>query len=90
MAEHMLTTYDNPWNPYTHYAEWDAFDQHMGYHTSSLLARLVVDSTDLPETVRSQAIEDAIDMIIADPVLSQTWRRVSPNQELTSIKLNSG
>lgn len=61
MAERMLTTDDNPYNPFTQWEEWDQYDRQMGYHTTACLARIVLDSYELPDAVRSQAIEDAID-----------------------------
>lgn len=61
MAERMLTTDDNPYNPFTEWEEWDQYDRQMGYHTTACLARLIRDSYELPDAVRSQAIEDAID-----------------------------
>jgi hypothetical protein len=61
MAERMLTTDDNPYDPFTEWEAWDQYDRQMGYHTTACLARLVKDSHELPDAVRSQAIEDAID-----------------------------
>lgn len=61
MAERMLTTDDNPYDPFTQWEQWDQYDRQMGYHTTACLARIVRDSYELPDAVRSQAIEDAID-----------------------------
>lgn len=60
MAQHMLTTVDNPFDPVTEYEAWDAYDQHLGYHTMSLLARIIVTSDDLGEPDQEQAMEDAV------------------------------
>lgn len=35
--EYMLTTVDNPWNPFTHFREWYVYDIMHGYHTLSYL-----------------------------------------------------
>lgn len=64
MDEYMLTTSDNPFNPYTHWDEWYAFDEAAGYHTSSYLARLVRTSDELSDADQSLAIKDAIDEIL--------------------------
>lgn len=41
MAEDtMITTIDNPYNPFTDYEKWYADDVAMGYNTCSLLGRL--------------------------------------------------
>lgn len=76
VVEHMLTTVDNPWNPFTHFDEWRAFDEAQGYHTSSFLARIVRSSEALSEDQQSQAIEDAIDEVVRENVLG-LYRKVS-------------
>ena len=59
--EHMLTTVDNPWNPFTNYDEWYEYDQDAGYDTPGLLARVSNVSLDSSEADFEQAIEQAID-----------------------------
>ncbi len=61
----MLTTIDNPYNPFTHYDDWEAFDLDMGYHSAGLVARIAVTSPDLSDVDEQQAIESAIDEIVA-------------------------
>jgi hypothetical protein len=68
MAEHMLTTVDNPYNPFTQFDEWRVFDESHGYYSLSLLGRIVVTSDELSETQQSQAVEDAIDEIVSENV----------------------
>ena len=69
MAEHMLTTVDNPFDPFTEFDEWLGFDEAAGYHTTGLLARIIRTSDDLSEADQSKAIEDAIDEIVEENVL---------------------
>lgn len=66
MTEHMLTTVDNPFNPFTQFDEWYAYDRSKGYHSLSLLARYVRMSDDL--SVADQAVEEerAIDEVVND------------------------
>lgn len=66
MNEHMLTTSDNPFNPATQFDEWQVWDQSAGYNTLAYLARVVVTSDELPPALQNQAIEQAIDDIIAE------------------------
>ena len=61
--DYMLTTVDNPWNPYVNYAEWYQYDQAHGYDSTGLLARIANVSLDLSESLVNAAIEDAIDEI---------------------------
>src|SRR5450756_2555274 len=61
--EHLLTTIDNPWNPWTNYDEWWQWDRAHGYDTRGCLARVVNTSFDLSESEQALAIEQAIDEI---------------------------
>lgn len=63
-TEHMLTTVDNPFNPFTHFDEWNAYDQQLGYHSLAFLARIVRTSDELSDADQSLAIEEAIDEIV--------------------------
>lgn len=64
MAEHLLTTTDNPYNPFTEWDEWLAYDTQVGHHTLALLARITVTSDDLSELDQSQAIDTAMEEIV--------------------------
>ena len=75
MAEHMLTTNDNPYNPVTHFDEWLVFDTTKGYNTLPYLGRVVITSDELSEADQSVAIEQAIDDIIAEDELG-IYRKV--------------
>lgn len=68
MVEHMLTTVDNPFDPSTQFDEWYAYDTAAGYHSLSLLARIVKTSEALSDADQSQAVEDAIDEIVRENV----------------------
>lgn len=61
---YMLTTADNPWNPFTQFDEWFAWDTAHGYNTCAYLARIAVESPDLSNAQNNRAIEDAIDEIV--------------------------
>ena len=60
----MLTTTDNPWNPGTHWAEWNAYDLSKGHNTNGLLARFLISSDSLSSADQLADIEDAIDRVI--------------------------
>lgn len=79
----MLTTVDNPYDPFTQYEEWYAFDLRAGYHSTELLARIVVTSDELSDTDQSLAIELAIDEIVRENV-SGMHKKVSTSD--TNIK----
>lgn len=79
MAEHMLTTVDNPFNPFTQFSAWYAFDEAAGYHSSSFLARVTRTSDSLSDADQAQAIEDAIDEIVKENVLGIYTKVEIPN-----------
>jgi hypothetical protein len=64
MREAMLTTTDNPFDPFEQFDEWFACDARLGHHTPSYLARIVVVSDELSEADYNLAIEQAIDEIV--------------------------
>lgn len=68
MAEHMLTTVDNPFNPFNEFDAWRSYDESRGYHTIALLARIITFSNDLSEADQSVAIENAIEEIVFENV----------------------
>jgi len=76
--EYMLTTVDNPFNPFTQFDEWFAYDTRMGYHTSSFLDRIAKVSDDLSQPDQALAIQNAIAEIVEENV-SGMWRKVSRN-----------
>lgn len=65
---HMLSTSDNPFNPWTQFDDWYAWDTRENYNTLSLLARVVRTADDLPQALEEQAIEDAIIEIVEENV----------------------
>ena len=71
----MLTTIDNPFNPFTQFDEWFAFDESKGYHTCSYLSRITKGSYELSEVDDALAQELAIDEIIKMNVLG-IYRKV--------------
>ena len=75
-VEYMLTTVDNPFNPFTQFKEWLAFDTSKGYHTPSLLDRVVFLSDELSEADQRLAIQQGIDEIVRENV-SGMHRKIS-------------
>lgn len=82
---YMLSTVDNPFNPFTQLREWNAFDIAMGYHSAALLGRIVSTSDDLSEADQHSAIQAAIDEIVRENV-SGMHRKVSET-DFTSQQL---
>lgn len=66
--EYMLTTVDNPFDPFTQFDEWYVWDQNAGYLTPGLLARLAYLSDEISEVDQHLAIQQAIDEIVRENV----------------------
>ena len=64
MEEYMLTTIDNPYNPFTQFDEWLSYDTLMGYDTCGYLARVTKSANELSDVDQAVAIDDAIDEIL--------------------------
>lgn len=60
----MLTTFDNPYNPFDDFTSWFMFDIEKGYYTCSYLGRIVNLSDDLCQKEVDEEVERAIDEII--------------------------
>ena len=64
MAAPMLTTTDNPYDPFTQFVEWYTYDTQQGYDTCGYVARITKTSEELSEADNELAIEQAIDEIL--------------------------
>ena len=65
----MLTTTDNPYNPFIQFDEWYAFDEGKGYHTCAYLARVAKTSNEISDADDDAAIDAAMNEIIKYNVL---------------------
>lgn len=84
MEEYMLSTADNPYNPYKDWDQWYAYDTRTGYHTSAYLARVVFTSHELSDADQDVAINDAIEDIL-DLNITGNYVKVWPDS-LTPIE----
>jgi hypothetical protein len=75
-TEYMLTTLDNPFDPFTRFDEWLAYDTRLGYNSSGMLDRIAKVSNELSEPDQALAIQVAIDEIVKENV-SGMWIKVS-------------
>jgi hypothetical protein len=67
--DYMLTTTDNPWDPFTEFQEWFAYDLVHGYNTPGLLARVAKFSYDASDADQDLLIAQAIDEIVRENIL---------------------
>ena len=80
----MLTTKDNPYDPFNQFDSWFIYDVTNGYNTCGYLARIAHTSDALTEPENNAEIERAIDEIIkydfAD-LYRKVKKEVSDDQE---------
>lgn len=60
MVETMLTTVDNPYNPFDHFDQWLNWDVIAGYNTCSLLNRICKNSEELSPKEQEEVFRDAM------------------------------
>ena len=72
----MLTTIDNPFDPFNDYENWERFDIDHGYNSSSYLARIVTTSDELSDADNLEAVEQAINEIVSLNILG-IYKKVS-------------
>lgn len=78
--ECMLSTIDNPFDPFEQFVQWFLFDVEKGYNSCSLLARIVQLSDEMSEPEIDAETERAIDSIIENDVLN-IYKKVTRNVE---------
>ena len=64
MATSMLTTIDNPFDPFEDFTSWMLFDKEKGYDSSERLMRIAQLSDDMTQKEVDDEIERAINEII--------------------------
>ena len=69
MYECMLTTIDNPYDPFEQFTSWLLFDNEKGYNSCGYLARIANLSDDMSQKEIDEEVERAIDEIIENDFL---------------------
>ena len=87
MANIMLTTVDNPWNPFVHFDEWNAWDENQARKEQRpsilrYLAKIAEVSSYMSDRDYDQAVEDAINEAVAFNVTGK-YRRISEEDAKT-------
>ena len=87
--EFMLSTLDNPYNPFTNFDEWYNFDCMKGYYSCSYLGRVFESMHEpyLSDKQKSKLIQKAIQSILDNDV-SGIFCKVSKDEVVKPIELN--
>lgn len=74
----MLTTFDNPFDPFEQFTSWFLFDVEKGYNSCAYLDRIARTSEQLSEEENKEEIERAIDEIIKYDFMN-IYKKVTKN-----------
>lgn len=85
MPKFLVTTLDNPFDPFTQFDDWYSFDTEKGYNTCSYLARIAKTSNELSQKDKEQAINDAVKEIIRMNILGIYRIAVQNDEESPAI-----
>lgn len=80
----MLTTFDNPYNPFDDFTLWFLYDKENGYNTCERLARIVHLSDDMSQDEVDAETDRAMDEIIFyDPlnIYKKVWQEQETDTE---------
>ena len=84
-TEIMLTTFDNPYDPFDDFVHWFLFDVEKGYNTCGKIARIARSSEQLSTIEDKRETERAIDEIIDYDFLN-IYKKVTRNVENTETE----
>lgn len=82
-GNYALTTFDNPFDPFTQFDSWFQFDIEKNYYSCSRLARVAKLSDDMSEQEVDEAIERAIDEIIKYD-FTNVYKKVKRTEKTTA------
>lgn len=60
MEDTMLTTIDNPYNPFTQWEQWYTYDMTSGYNTCGMLGGLVKDNNEFNDGTAQLVMNDIV------------------------------
>ena len=80
--EYMLTTIDNPFNPFKDFTSWFMFDVEKGYYSCSRLARFTNITDDMTQQEIDEEIDRAINTVIAND-FTNIYTRIKETDEVT-------
>ena len=63
--KYMLTTFDNPYNPFVDFVSWYMFDCEKGHNTSSRLARIANLNSEMTQKEREEEADRAMNLIVS-------------------------
>ena len=87
-AETMLTTFDNPFDPFDDFVQWFMYDVDKGYNTCGKIARIAKSSEEFSTIEDERETVRAIDEIIDNDFLN-IYKKVTRNSESEQTEAQS-
>ena len=89
--DYMLTTIDNPYDPFEQFTLWYLFDKEKGYNTCERLARLANITSDMSQKEIDEETNRAMDKLIEIDILN-IFKRISrkSNETKDNITVEAG
>ena len=82
----MITTVDNPFNPFKQFDDWLNWDTRRGYNTCNTLARIAKTTNALSDDVNDEEIEEAMDsMVEFAPTIFVKLHRSTADQTIREL-----
>lgn len=81
--ECMLTTIDNPFDPFEQFIPWLMFDVEKGYYSCNKLARIAKVSDDMTQKEIDEETDRAIETII-DNDITNTYKKYFKNNNINN------
>lgn len=81
---YMLTTLDNPFDPFNDFASWFKFDLEKGHHTCSRIDRIANLSNEMSQKEVDEEMERAIDLIVKYD-FEDKYIKVQEKQNATAV-----
>lgn len=66
----MLTTFDNPYDPFEQFPLWFLFDMQKGYNSCAYLGRIAKVSDQFSQEENEREVEHAIDEIVRNDIFN--------------------
>ena len=89
IVETFLTTYDNPFDPFTDFNEWCSYDCQLGYNTCALVDRVyqtLVDSNEIDEVESELLRVESMKRIVA--LMPNVYKLIQNETFVDSIPLS--
>ena len=87
--DYMLTTIDNPYDPFEQFTSWYLFDKEKGYNTYERLARLANITSDMSQKEIDEETNRAMDKLIEIDFLNifvRVERKINKNSDNTTVE----